>query len=366
MKKIIALILLTAVATLVFPQNDCNQPLSSQQFQQRYQQIKNRTTESSKLQLASQLVKSLCFSSEQIKEIALLFENDNTRLQFAKSAYNNTTDKENFYEVYDAFIYYSAVFRLHDFISGNPEESNNESIANEEIQIKFPNFNYPEFKNYRGQKNCDRYISDNQFNYIANQIHSTSDEQIKLSKANKLIQNNCIPTAYLMRIGSLFASESNKYEFAKMGLKSVYDIDQYIEMKQIFSTPRSRSNFADFLASEQSTTSGQTTGSGQVAVAECHITDNEYNQIISSLNNESFNSAKLQAAKYMIETKKCLSAIQLKGIIELFSYENSRLEIAMHGYDFTKNKDDYYTIVSEALGFESSKRKLLNYINNQR
>lgn len=359
MKKIIALILLTAVATLVFPQNDCSQPLSGRQFQQRYQQIKNSTTESSRFQLASQLVKSLYFSSEQIKEISLLFENDNTRLQFAKLAYNNTTDKENFYEVYDAFIYYSAVFRLHDFISNNSDESNNESIADEEIKIKFPNYNYPEFKNYRGQKKCDRYISDNQFNYIAKQINATDDEQIKLSKANRLIQKNCVPTAYLMRIGSLFASENNKYEFAKIGLKSVYDIDQYIEMKQIFSTPRSRSNFADFLANEQSTTNGQ------IAVANCHITDSEYNQIINSLKNESFNSAKLQAAKYIIETKKCLSAIQLKGIIELFSYENSRLEIAMYGYDFTKNKDDYYIIVSEALGFESSKRKLLNYINSQ-
>ncbi|MFO7828905.1 MAG: DUF4476 domain-containing protein [Bacteroidales bacterium] len=359
MKKIVALILLTAFATTVFSQNDCTRPLSTQQFQQRYQQIKNRAPESSQLQLANQFVKSYCFSSNQIKEIALLFDDDNIRLQFAKTAYQNTTDKNNYYEVFDAFIYYSSVFRLHDFISNTTSESDPTSNDNENTQIEFPDYNYPEFKNYRGQENCDRYISDRQFNYIVTQINATEDENAKLSKAKTLIQNNCIPTAYLMKIGSLFPSDAKRYEFAKASVNSVYDIDQYIEMQQIFFTPRNRSSFADFLSGVQ------TTSTGQASTNECFITDNEYNQIIGSLKKESFNSTKLKSAKYIIETKKCLSPLQIKGIVELFDYENSRLEMAMLGYDFTKNKDDYYNIVSEALGFENSKRKLLDHINKR-
>lgn len=148
MRKIIALIVFTAVTTLVFPQTKCTQPLPFQQFQQRYQQIKNRTTDPSKLQLSNQLIKSYCFSSEQIKEIALLFDDDNYRLQFARAAYNNTTDKDNFYEVYDAFIYYSNVFRLHDFVSNKTTEisfaGNN---LNDIGHTNFPDYNYPDFIN---------------------------------------------------------------------------------------------------------------------------------------------------------------------------------------------------------------------------
>ncbi len=359
MKKIVVLTFLTAVATFVFAQTNCNKPLSAQHFQQRYQQIQGRTTDNSKLQRSTQIVKSFCFSSEQIKEIALLFENDNTRLQFAKAAYNNTTDKENFYEVYDAFIYYSSVFRLHDFINNNTEEQSQEVVMEETTSINFPNYNYPDFTNYRGQENCDRYISERHFNYIVNQINTAGDEETKLSKAKTLIQNNCIPTAYLMKMGSLFPSENNKYEFAKSGLQSVYDIDQYIEMQQIFSTPRSRSNFADFLARGQSASNNQSSSS------ECTVNNNEYNTILNSLKKESYNSTKLKLAKNIIEDKKCLSATQIKGIVELFDYENSRLEIAMLGYDFTKDTNNYYSIVSQAMGFESSKRKLLNYINKR-
>ena len=88
------------------------------------------------------------------------------------------------------------------------------------------------------------------------------------------------------------------------------------------------------------------------------------NSILNTLRNESFNSTRLNAAKHIIETKNCLSPEQIKAIVDLFDYENSRLEIAIVGYDFTKNKNDYYTIVSGGLGFDSSKKKLLNYINS--
>ncbi|MFP4023815.1 MAG: DUF4476 domain-containing protein [Thiohalospira sp.] len=359
MKKIVVLTFLTAFATFVFAQTNCNKPLSTQHFQQRYEQIQARTTDNSKLQLASQIVKSFCFSSEQIKEIALLFENDNTRLQFTKVAYNNTTDKENFYEVYDAFIYYSAVFRLHDYINKNTQEPSQEIIQEETTSIDFPNYNYPDFTNYRGQENCDRYISERNFNYIINQINKADNEEEKLSKAKTLIQDNCIPTAFLMKMGSLFSSENNKYEFAKYALQSVYDIDQYIEMQQIFSTPRSRSNFADFLARGQSASNDLNSSS------ECTVNNNDYNTILNSLKRESYNSTKLKLAKSIIEDKKCLSATQIKGIVDLFDYENSRLEIAMLGFDFTKDTKDYYSIVSQALGFENSKRRLLDYINKR-
>lgn len=363
MKKFVVFILFTALTSLAFAQTDCNQPLSFQQFQQRYRQIKGRTTDQSKLQLANQLVKSYCFSSEQIKEIALLFDDDNYRLQFAQAAYNNTTDKDNFYEVYDAFIYYSNVFRLHDFVSSNTTETSFAGNSLNEIdETNFPDYNYPDFKNYTGQKKCTQYISQRQFNSIVNQIKSLPEESAKLAKAKKLIQNNCIPTEYLMKISSLFSSENNRLDFAKAGLSSVYDIDQYLEMKQIFSTPRSRSNFTSFLAQEQSSTSV----SGAVSAERCIVSQNEFNSIINSLKNESFNSAKLKLAKNIIETKTCLSPTQIKEIIHVFDYENSRLEIAKLGYDFTKNKNDYYTIVSVALGFESSKKKLLDYINSKR
>ena len=57
MKKIVVFVLLTAFTSLLYAQNNnCKAPIPHQQFIQKYNQIKVKTTESSKLQFAKQLV----------------------------------------------------------------------------------------------------------------------------------------------------------------------------------------------------------------------------------------------------------------------------------------------------------------------
>ena len=152
MKKIVVYLILTAFSGVIYAQNiNCTKPIPNQQFQQKYNQIKNKPTEATRLQTAKQIIKSYCFSSAQVKELASLFANDYDRFEFAKMAYKNTTDKENFYDVYDAFIYYSVVFRLHDYIKNIEGNSEPEIVIEEEIT--FPNYNYPPYRLYHGKRN---------------------------------------------------------------------------------------------------------------------------------------------------------------------------------------------------------------------
>lgn len=231
--------LLLALTNILYAQTSCKTPLPNQQFTQKFNQLKNSPNERSRLQFGIQLVKSFCFSSAQLKDLASLFANDYDRLEFAKAAYQNTTDKENFYDVYDAFIYYSNVFRLHDFLKN---KSITERSSPTRKEIKFPDYQYPSIRNYRDTRNCNRIIDSRDFDIITN---------------------------------------------------------------------------------------------------------------------------KITTAKKLIETNKCFSALQIKNLVDLFDYESARVDIAKYGYQYTTNKSQYYTIVSEVLGFESSKKKLLDYINTQ-
>ena len=356
MKKIVVFLLLTAFVSSLYAQsNNCSQNISSQKFNQLYLQIKSKQDDNSRLQLARQISGSYCFSSTQVKEIALLFENDKTRLKFAKTAYRNTTDKQNFYDVYDAFIYYSAVFRLHDFINTKNEQTDyNDGTVTESETPRFSNYNYPSYQQYRGTRNCTSPISDNSFKYIVDQLYQVNNDRNKYVNAINLIRSNCLPTASLMKIASLFSTEEYKLKFALEAVNSVYDIDQYVEMKQIFNTPSGRSKFMESFGNQRSTTTNI-----------CKVNPTEYKNIITTLKNEKFNTNKVSSAKQMIQTKKCFTAQQIKGIVELFSYENSRLEIARFGYDYTINQSNYYSTVSQALDFENSKKNLLNYINTK-
>jgi len=354
MKRFVVFLLLTAFTGLLYAQSpNCQQNISDQQFNQKYQLIKSKQNDNSRLQISKQLLKSFCLSSKQVKDIAFLFEDDITRLKFTKIAYKRTIDKQNFYEVFDTFVYFSNAFRLYDFINNKDENNNNdEDIVT--YTFEFPNYNYPPYQNYQGTKNCAQLISENSFDFIVSELYDINDDQEKYSKAINLIKNNCIATSDLMKIGSLFQSEEYKLKFASIAQNSVFDLDNYIEMKQIFNTPSGRSKFIESIGNQ-----------GSEIIKSCEVTNTEYRNVITTIKIEKFNTNKINTAKHLIQTKKCYTASQIKGIIELFSYENSRLEIAKYAYDFTLDKSNYYITVSQALDFENSKKNLLDYINSK-
>jgi len=354
MKRFVVFLLLTAFTGLVYAQStDCDQAISDQHFNNKYQLIKSKQNDNSRLQISKQLLRSSCLSSKQVKEIAFLFEEDIIRLKFTRAAYKRTIDKENFYDVFDTFIYFSNAFRLYDYIKIKEEQiNNNENPVSHNFE--FPNYNYPQYKNYKGAKNCSQPISGNHFNNIVSQIYYINGDQEKYGKAVNLIQNNCLPTSGLMKIGSLFKSESLKLKFATIAQKSVYDLDNYIEMKQIFNTPSGRSAFIESLSTH-----------GQVTVKPCEVSNTQYRNVLTTIKNEKFNTNKINTAKHLIQLKKCITAVQIKGILELFSYENSKLDIAKYAYAFTINQSEYYATVSLALDFENSKKNLLSYISSK-
>lgn len=352
MKKLVVFILLTAFVEIVYAQN-CTKPIPSQLFQQKYNQIKSRPEEQSKLNISRQIAERYCLSSSQVKEIALLFESDYDRFEFAKIAYQNTSDPENFYDVYDAFIYYSVVFKLHDYVLDKKTNTYPSEVSSSDV-IHFPDYNYPPYKNYAGKKNCSYLTNDYEFNQGIVKLNNIQNENDKYNQSVNYIKQNCLATAHIMKIASLFKSEDLKYKLAKEVYNLIFDIENFTEYKQVFNTPAKRVQFLSFVNSQSTESDNQ-----------CKVTEPEYNKILSTVRNEKFNSTKLNSAKHLIQTNKCFTSEQIKGIIDLFDYENSRLDIAFLAYDFVIDQSNYYTIVSQAIGFESNKKRLLDYINNK-
>lgn len=355
MSKIAALVLSLLISGTIVAQNNCQQAISNEQFQTKFSQLKSQSTDQKKLFIGKQLVKKYCFSSSQIKEMASIFDDDFSRLEFAKRAYENTVDKENYYDVYDAFIYYSVVFRLHDFIlSIKTSVDNSSNDTNNANALIFPRYNYPDYNKYQGDKNCFELISNNDFIQLAKELNSIKNDQLKFNKASDIINSKCLSTEQLMQLASLIESENYRFSFAKEAYNAVSDIENYIEMKQVFNTPRIRAQFSQFINSKDITTEDA-----------CQVPDEKFNQIIHEIKIENFNSAKVTTAKHLIQQNDCFSAQQISSIVNIFDYENSKLEIAIFSYKFSNDKSNYYSVVSKALGFNSSKNKLLNYIKSQ-
>jgi hypothetical protein len=86
----------------------------------------------------------------------------------------------------------------------------------------------------------------------------------------------------------------------------------------------------------------------------------DYDEAYQVISKESFDSSKLTVAKQVI-TSNPMTASQILGICQLFSFESNKLEFAKFAYTYCVDKNKYY-LLNEAFSYESSKRELSKFI----
>lgn len=91
--------------------------VSPNDFLQIKKSIEKESFNNTKLTLAKQIARAKqCFTVNQIKEITVLFDFDETRLEFAEFAWDYTLDRENYHQVADAFSFNQTREKLMKFL----------------------------------------------------------------------------------------------------------------------------------------------------------------------------------------------------------------------------------------------------------
>ena len=94
----------------------CPMPMMPQDFAQAKNSIASKSFEDSKLTMAKQIVSSNCLTAQQVKELMMFFDFEDTKLEFAKFAYDHTFDIGNYFKVNDAFEFESSIDELNEYI----------------------------------------------------------------------------------------------------------------------------------------------------------------------------------------------------------------------------------------------------------
>ncbi|HRY32861.1 MAG TPA: DUF4476 domain-containing protein [Bacteroidales bacterium] len=94
------------------------------------------------------------------------------------------------------------------------------------------------------------------------------------------------------------------------------------------------------------------------------ISSQDFASVKQSIASKSFEDSKLTIAKQVINTN-CLLSSQVKEIMLLFSFEDTRLELAKYAYGYTFDIGNYYKL-NDAFTFESSIEELNEYISSFR
>ena len=94
----------------------CSYAMSDGDFQEALASIKSKSFEDSKLTTAKQICKSECMTAEQIRDINKAFGFEETRLEFAKFAYDYVYDASKYYKVNDSFSFEMTIEELDEYL----------------------------------------------------------------------------------------------------------------------------------------------------------------------------------------------------------------------------------------------------------
>ena len=96
----------------------CINSLNNSGFNFMLQSIANQSFEQNRLQVANQILQTNYLTSQQVFSILQLFNFEQSKLIFAKSAFNRVIDPQNYFIVNNAFSFGSSVNELNNFLRG--------------------------------------------------------------------------------------------------------------------------------------------------------------------------------------------------------------------------------------------------------
>lgn len=356
MKRYYLLLLFLLLPFLSIAQNNnCNQPIADFLYQQQLSNVTQRSNDAEKLNRAKWVINNYCLSSFQVKGLAETFRGDDARLEFAKLAYNRVVDKHDFYEVYNAFAYFSTVFRLHDFVL---EQRNTSSPTNPTTNpiIDFPNLIYPDYAGYQGLTNCGMPIDDHDFNLLTQDLFRLTAQTGRLNRLNTIASNYCLSTEQAMKFASLLDNEDNRLLFLKQAYNRVFDLGNYRQAAQLFRNRTLQDQFVVFINSRTSTSNFDS------QVQLCEVSTNDYNEIKTRIGNLSFDNEKLNTIKSIMRVKRCFTVEQVKGLVPLFGFTS--VEFVKFSYDYIKDVDNFYKL-TDVFTFSSDKEEILKFIETK-
>lgn len=94
----------------------CPTSMSDNEFSEALASIKSKSFEDSKLITAKQICKNECMTAEQIRDINKIFGFEETRLEFAKYAYDFVYDSSKYYKINDSFSFEMSIEELNEYL----------------------------------------------------------------------------------------------------------------------------------------------------------------------------------------------------------------------------------------------------------
>jgi hypothetical protein len=102
--------------TTIVGNGNCTRSMDTASFGKAKQTIESKGFDDTKLSTSKQVAKANCLTTDQILEIMKIFAFEESRLEFAKYAYDYCFDQNNYYNISQGFTFDSSTEELNEYI----------------------------------------------------------------------------------------------------------------------------------------------------------------------------------------------------------------------------------------------------------
>lgn len=212
------------------------------------------------------------------------------------------------------------------------------------------------YRNYNDSlKTCTTELNDTDIKHAINLVTKTNDSENKFRYIESTVDLNCYTVAQLSQLLVMLEVEMDKLKLAKRGYSHIKDKTNAKKLEEVFKFKSMKEDY-DYFLKEMANAEHQDKMRCEVA-----ISDDKLNELISSVKKGQYEPDKIKIAREKV-VNNCLNTEQVEKLMQLFTHDREKMELAKSAYAVTVDKSNYKILV-ENFQFSENKTEFLQFIS---
>ncbi|MBL7718299.1 MAG: DUF4476 domain-containing protein [Flavipsychrobacter sp.] len=191
--------------------------------------VKDRITDGDKVKLMQQVLTSRSYYTDQLRTMMGWLSFESSKLDFAKWAYDNALDKENYWKLEDLFSFSSSKDELTSYVQSRGGMNNNNN------------------NNWGGNRGRDNAMRDQDVSDLGARVKDRITDSDKLKLIQTVLNGKEYYTDQVRTMMGWLSFESTRLELAKYAYNATIDRENYWKLEDMLSFSSSKNELSEYV-----------------------------------------------------------------------------------------------------------------------
>ncbi|MFM1876585.1 MAG: hypothetical protein RL266_2322 [Bacteroidota bacterium] len=218
-------------------------------------------------------------------------------------------------------------------------------------------------------QNCRGVMNPRAFQTQMQQLRALPQEAMRFRTAMQVFEPYCLSSAQVFQVCGLLGQDPYRIDFAYASHTRVIDPENFYDVYdsfQLFSSAFRLHDLIGGVAVEMVPIPQPVPVPEPVPIPQpvCEVTPQDLSEIIQLVKAATFKDSMEKQAKMMIKSKQCFRTDQIVEMLNILTYDDSKLTVAKYAFDYCLDTQNYYRVVN-SFTFKSYQDDLTRFIEER-